>query len=622
MKEKQGSPNWRKEWLAVGELPDQDVLRTIRTFADTLGQETEDVTGTREEDEWSTWLETSPLPRNVGDKLEERDVEEALKEWLPHLQEVCREPTFRLESTVERQPVHRARQISPKAIAHLAAHPEDWEQRKLRTVRPSHVLARRNTVNLNTYENRVVARLIDEFSAYLSRRVSALARLRRFFKDAWELSDQLRGTYWLQSRVTQLWGDAVEADEMAVRIEERYEELRAKLTRIVRLRESELYRAVPRGANVSASLESTNVLANDANYRFVAKLWRTWVESGHRNRDDESREKKRRQLLDAYMDFVWLVVLRALDELGWRSESGEVPEFGESVILTGAGPEKLTLIRRKNGAIALEAKGNRAEHDRLVVRPVPTVSEDREWGHSEEASVVRATLDNEESTEARGWPGRGASRCVVDPFDLLSQERMAATIRRWLLRRRWLSYPLQIDLPSLFRERLAGLDWLEMDDSCVKVVRQPPQDAIRRIREDMEDLVKKQGQGGKRRGNLEERVGEFTGELKKAAVYLRAFRGCLVCPDSPEAPQHQTEWRLDSRTFRCRCESCRAQWGLRRCGNCESRYPFIHVAGRPDVDEDESDIDWFRHLGRDMLAEPVDDPDEWGRFVCPACGEP
>ena len=108
---------------------------------------------------WEAWSAVSPFAPKVDDIARMQPLDEAIDEYLHHLQEVCRHPILYLTQEVERLPVSRARRIPPLATEYLAAHPEDWHYRKLQSVVPKRILALIADDEVDIYENRVAARL-------------------------------------------------------------------------------------------------------------------------------------------------------------------------------------------------------------------------------------------------------------------------------------------------------------------------------------------------------------------------------------------------------------------------------------------------------------------------------
>ena len=63
------------------------------------------------------------------------------------------------------------------AASYLAAHTEDWDRPLLRGILPKRILAEIRQDQIDIYENRVAARLLDNLGGYLNRRIQRLRRI-------------------------------------------------------------------------------------------------------------------------------------------------------------------------------------------------------------------------------------------------------------------------------------------------------------------------------------------------------------------------------------------------------------------------------------------------------------
>ena len=182
------------------------------------------------------------------------------------------EPHLHVE--VERVPLAKARRLPIKAASYLASHTEDWERPLILSVLPKRILSEVRQDQIDIYENRVAARLVDHLVRYLDRRISVVRKWLKVFQDKEDYSNAVGGTYLRRQRISKLWGEAIDANETRKRAQATLEELERLKYRLMGLMESPLYRDVPRRADVAPTLQTTNILANDQNYRRVAELWR------------------------------------------------------------------------------------------------------------------------------------------------------------------------------------------------------------------------------------------------------------------------------------------------------------------------------------------------------------
>lgn len=203
-----------------------------------------------------------------------------IREHFGHLETVCRKPRTHLHVEVQRVPVSKARRIPPAAASYLAAHTEDWDRPLLRGILPKRILAEVRQDQVDIYENRVVARLLDNLSAYLSRRINVIRRLLKVFREKEDYSTSIAGTYQRGCRMSKLWGESIDANEGRKKAEATLRDPEWLKYKVMGLLGSPLYEEVPRRAFVPTTLKSTNILTNDQHYQRVADLWREWARTG------------------------------------------------------------------------------------------------------------------------------------------------------------------------------------------------------------------------------------------------------------------------------------------------------------------------------------------------------
>jgi len=227
---------------------------------------------------WLQWCDISPLAPGLDKTVEPHPLERHIAEELVHLTEVCRNPSTHIRVETERVLASRARRISPHASTWLAAHTEDWDHRRLSGIQPRRILAEIREEQLDLYENRVAARLVDNLVTWLRRRIFEVRRvLEDIFVRLEHFDVSTTGNRRRTERICKLWGEAWKAThgrEAAMRTLERLEGL---LYGVLALMDSPLHRRVPRRAQVPLELRMTNLLSNHDAYRGVARLWHHWA---------------------------------------------------------------------------------------------------------------------------------------------------------------------------------------------------------------------------------------------------------------------------------------------------------------------------------------------------------
>lgn len=137
------------------QLPDELESESIRTLGGHLKQLT------TEEGSWCDWLDIVPLVPGMSESVEILPLEQKIRESFGHLGSVCTKPRAHLHVEVERINIAKARRVPASAPAYLAAHTEDWDRPLLKGVLPKRVLAEVRHDQVDIYENRVAARLVD-----------------------------------------------------------------------------------------------------------------------------------------------------------------------------------------------------------------------------------------------------------------------------------------------------------------------------------------------------------------------------------------------------------------------------------------------------------------------------
>ncbi len=645
-------------------------VASIRTVGRSLG-ELVDQGGT-----WLDVLDVSPLVPGMSNRAEFQRFEQLLKENVGHLEEVCRRPRTHLRVEVERMAVSRARRFPAQAANYLAAHTEDWERPTLRSVVPKRILATVREDQFDIYENRVAVRLVDHVVVYLRRRVHEMTRLLRVFGEAAGSHDAAAGgSHWRQRRIYKLWGETLDASEARRKAERTLGQLKHLLFTISGLKDSVLYREVPRRATVGTTLTMTNILSNDAHYQRVAELWLEWARLGQEQAvRPRAYFEEMQDLCRSFDSFALLLTLRALDQLGFEPTDLE-PSLSDREVEVRHGSRVVRLSwATTSGAISLRSEG--VEQLRIVplcsslsalddeqLRGVfadadahaatgtttvilyPSLSETAAFEHlAPELAVRLRSLAHEAGREGR----RGVGFLPVSPWDIGSVERMTRQLRWVITAPTYLAYP-----PTIARPELSDITreqtWLAVVGETVRVLR-PPLDSesldpgrlvseasarLEQFKKERE-AVSLQGREAVREGertrNINARKKELHADITDAEKRLNALqrfeldlgqalevvRDLLSCPTCERSADARRDFKPMGQHFSCTCSDCSTTWGTIACGRCSRSIPVMRLHG----------IDWTtmagepgwvdRVLGADVLAVPRVVGTEIG-FVCPSC---
>jgi hypothetical protein len=674
-----GGGDQRSGTIARAQAPDDLEAESVCTLGDKLDKLANDFAT------WFEWTEIVPLVPGISEKVDLLNLERLVREHFGHLETVCRKPRAHLHVEIERASVSKARRIPPAATAYLAAHTEDWDRPLLRGVLPKRVLAEIRQDQLDIYENRVAARLLDNLSAYLNRRIHELRRLLKVFREKEDYSASIVGTYQRGRRMSELWGESIDANEGRRKAEVALGELEALKYRLMGLLGSPLYEEVPRRAHVATTLKSTNVLANDQHYRRVAELWREWAQTGPgRTQSPAELHAEAQRLCRGFDAFAMLLTVRALDTLGYMPSEMALAEpiaRGASLPVQGHGLE-LTVTWRSDGTIGVAV----GERKLTILALTANLAAGGDERVRESLSQIRGALGERNlgdllvlflasdggrvspegelatSLHTVGNDPRhalaGAGCLPVSPWEIGSTERVARALRWFLSSARLLDYPLKVFVPEgahgLIELRRHARWLISVDGGSTLELRTPPHDyewealdvkgmpqgaeAVlqtaradhQRLTDDLREAVRRRKTGSlalqKRNAHEEvrrcERVAEASHELAERLQDAYARSMALLeCPTCGETADPARDFEPRERS----CFHCEC----RGCGTtwetrlCGDghRYASMLPSGH-FADVEEQGPGWEdRIYGCDILALPAQRSEGQWGFVCPSCGQ-
>lgn len=628
-----------------------------------------------------TWLDVfdvSPLVPGMSNRAELQPLELRIKANVGHLEEVCRRPRTHLRVEIERMAVSRARRLPAQAASYLAAHTEDWERPTLRSVVPKRILATVREDQFDIYENRVAVRLVDHLVTHLRRRVHEVSRLLRIFEEAsGNHGSAAGGSHWRQRRIFKLWGDALDASEAKRKAERTLVQLKHLLFTVSGLKDSVLYREVPRRATVSTSLTMTNILSDDVHYRRVAELWLEWARLGVEQtiRPREFFEEMQ-DLCRSFDSFALLLMVHALEQLGFEPIEIERPlSAGETevrrgsrtarvswsaldgaVSLQGAGIDTLRIIPLCSSLAMLDGEQLRsliadadayaaADVTTVIVYPTPSDVSAYDRLPADLSRRLRSLAHEVGSAERRQ-----VGFLPVSPWDIGSVERMARQLRWVTTAPSFLAYPPTLALPEL-PEPSRARPWFEVAGNSIRILRAPLDSEVLPARRFVADAAAEFERLEDEHENVSRRLREVvrdrgaTGELnahkkalnaaitaaktKLAALQeferdlvksVEAVSDLLACPTCSKQAHARRDFKVSGQRFSCTCSGCSTTWGTIACGRCSKWIPTLLIADRA----------WIAHagvpgwvdrtLGADVLAVPFAAGSVIG-FVCPSCGE-
>jgi len=487
--------------VSRAQAPDELEAESVRTIGDKLEQLTSDSAS------WLEWLDVVPLVPGISEQVDLQPLELLIREHFGHLETVCRKPRAHLHVEVQRVPVSRARRIPPAAASYLAAHTEDWDRPLLRGILPKRILAEVRQDQVDIYENRIVARLLDNLSAYLSRRITVTRRLLKVFREKEDYSTSIAGTYQRERRMSELWGESIDANEGRKKAEATLRVLEWLKYKVMGLLGSPLYEEVPRRAFVPTTLKSTNILTNDQHYRRVADLWREWARTGAGRTRSPAELNKEAQRLSRGLDaFTMLLTIRALNTLRYEPTDAGLDTTitrGAAVQVHGNGVD-ITLEWRRDGSIVMRfgerefalvaLTADLAAGDEARVREtLKRVNDASCAGDDGDVLVLFLASDDDRgaieadllaSLHTVGndprHPLAGGGCLPVSPWEIGSTERVARALRWFLWSARFTDYPSRVTVPKDARGMVdvkKHANWLSvLEGGATLELHRPPRD--------------------------------------------------------------------------------------------------------------------------------------------------
>ena len=239
-----------------------------------------------------------PLLQGIKTGLEFGDFATKLEEDLMHIEAIFHAPYSKLNRTIEKVPVSKAKRISNRSNQYLAAHTEDWLHKGLVSFRPSRILTEEIISDENVFENQLLIALVTRAAQLLERKLRYTRDISKFLieyaklikkheksTDCWykrvkrELS--LAGkVYDEQSGNYKATNDDIQIVTSTMK---RLKKLRDSL---LKLRQYDLFYNVDQRLVKSVQYHDTNVLINDKHYRYLKKLWVLLLKEENTNPED------------------------------------------------------------------------------------------------------------------------------------------------------------------------------------------------------------------------------------------------------------------------------------------------------------------------------------------------
>ena len=623
---------------------------------------------------WQDWANLSPLVPEIASAIQIQPLEKSIKDAIPHLEEICHRPRSYLKMETEKLPVARVQRIAPHAIAYLTSHTEDWECKTFRGIRPKNVLSLVREELLDIYENRVAVRLIDHVLIYLRQRIRDVERLKNELEQVLNFSKEASQSihYRNRTRICRLWGENFDAAPQLNVAKETLNFLQQIKQKLLTLTDTDLYKAIPRGAEVEGTLRNTNILIGDRHYREIAKLWREW------SKWRSKRSKTVLQLFDFYQQtingfdaFCCLLCSKVLIKterdrgFGYLSDSA-LPERGQSYSLqqdSAKESESLNFQWLEDGSIQLEseklgilkfiplvaqlAESPDEQTSEQILKLLESVIDQANsqpyrtiilyFGTAQDVSKISPKLRRYFNTigndllnsdlNPNSKSDRKLALLPVSPFDILSTERFARAVQWWIYSQKYSAYPIKNVLEFRLSDELlrqlqqSGAMRQSPQNNQLLVMRPLSPDDRRVFNSNLHSMIKKEeAKGNSSRGEVV-KLRQLENLPESVDQEFESLLTCPTCQAKYSATGFDISFEnIGNDCFTAHCQQCETDWGLQRCGQCQTNYPYIKLGGANPEISDRS-VGWCdRVFGRDVLAMPCFDDRNLQFYICSNCG--
>lgn len=299
------------------------------------------------------------------------DFADKLKENFKHIEAIFQNPYTKLNRSIEKVAVSKAKRISNRSNQYLAAHTEDWLHKGLVRFQPSRILTEEYYSDENIYENQLLIAFVSRAIKYLERKIKYTELIQQFSEDYSVLINKFNnsiGWYKKIRRELKLAGD-VYYEDSGNYSSVRRDSQKASSTMIfidnlknslLRLNQYDLFHNVDQRLVRSIQYHDTNVLVNDKHYRYLKELW-TLLNKEEFNNPEENKLKSDELVIKSVQNYgVSLInyAVRDKEYLGynvdgldkhWKAHRKNCPDMSLSVdkfgvIKVNVGTEELRFI--------------------------------------------------------------------------------------------------------------------------------------------------------------------------------------------------------------------------------------------------------------------------------------
>ena len=399
-----------------------------------------------------------PTVQSLEEKLGLYTFEKYLCDKVQHIEQVCRQPHFLLQRTIEKVNVSKAKRIPAKSYQYLASHTEDWEQKSIIQFKPSRILHEELDINYNVYENQLTLALVDRCLRYLEGRLQEIKALSEVLGSYETLSRMLsKGGFedvWYEKvhRNFSLVGGSMAVYQQSFRktLSETDEALRAAYKKLLKCKSSPLFDEVDSRVTGGITLRDTNVLVNHKHYRYIRALWVELVRF-HPEKDDARRQADEQDILDGLRSYAKVLLAYTVLNMSVRTQDNYVLD-GNYSGWDAIHARKSSIRMRENRDKTLSVTIGSHKIRLVVVGNPPSDLDSLPKG-----TVVLYYGKDTLIDEARS--------VRIDPIDADSSERLGKLINRYLLAEYASGILESFPFPQHLRDFVRYLDipWVKFD---------------------------------------------------------------------------------------------------------------------------------------------------------------
>ena len=240
-----------------------------------------------------------PLLQGIKKGLTFGNFATRLEDNFKHIEAIFHAPYSKLNRSIEKVPVSRAKRISNKSNQYLAAHTEDWLHKGLVNFRPSRILTEEIVSDENVFENQLLIALVTKAARYIERKLRYTRDISDFLNKYKELIGKYNNSngcwYKRVRRELSLAGKVYDEqsgnykstdDDIQV-VTSTMKHLKKLRDSLLKLRQYDLFYNVDQRLVKSVQYHDTNVLINDKHYRYLKELWMLLLKEENTNPEDD-----------------------------------------------------------------------------------------------------------------------------------------------------------------------------------------------------------------------------------------------------------------------------------------------------------------------------------------------